>query len=109
MNEKNVISNLVDIVSILHKQVNEIEKSWDIIRTLSPQSVPPKNIDKELSLRDVNLFNSIIIQSKQYLDKAYNLCPYQDDDPICNLLSNCRYNIDILLQMSTKIISDNVD
>lgn len=104
MKLETTIQDVFNSLSLLQKKVNDIEKSYDIIRTLSPQSVPVENTDKKL-LREINLFNSTIRNSKQFLDKAYDICPYDDNNPICKLLSNCRYNMDFLI----KISNNNVD
>lgn len=80
-----------------------IENAWDIIRTLSPESVPvdKSRIDESIfgykKLQQQKDFKQDISKIKQCLDNIYDDCPYSDNHDITILLSDARQAINILI------------
>ena len=72
-----------------------IEDTWNIIRRLSPESVPVENSSEKLEKQ--KKFKEDLSKIKQCLDNIYDDCPYPDNSSVTRLLSNARYTINLLV------------
>ena len=72
-----------------------IENAWDIIRTLSPESVPVKNSSEKLQKQ--KYFKEDISKIQQCLDNIYNNCPYSDNHEITMTISDIRHELHLLI------------
>lgn len=73
------------------EQNKVMEVCWDIIRTLSPQSVPVKNEDLENEKKEK--FRLKLYTLIDDISKVYDRCPFEDDHKITTLISNARQSI----------------
>lgn len=101
------VFNQFDEIRSNQKVINDtIEKAWDIIRTLSPQSVPDKNEDNSLSKKEVTKFSDSIRKIKREFDYLYDKCPFDDNDEITTEIGSIRIMIINLLNKLEQIILD---